>query len=200
MTEGESKAWERLLKAAPDTICKNALAQFDVEANCYIIKSFGIEFIVSLKDAVITSTMKGSEALLNRPSMYYMFTVLWYLFCAKDISLSGSLVRPEDISGGQLFIQGSHILPLKDITNRYNNDIERFIDKAMTLNGEKTGYGDASIRLFPFPKIPVEMILWRGDEEFQAKASLLFDSTCERHLPVDVLWSIAMMSINLILG
>jgi hypothetical protein len=45
------------------------------------------------------------------------------------------------------------------------------------------------------PRIPVTLILWLSDEEFPARADLLFDSTCEIHLPLDILWSIAMMTI-----
>jgi hypothetical protein len=199
MTEGESKAWERLSKAEPVAICKGASVQFDAETYSYKILSFGLEFTVSLKDRKISGNSKGSERLLENPLMYYMFTSLWYLFSAKDIPLSGNLIKPEDVSGGQLFIQGSHILPLSDITDRYNNDIEGFINKGVMLNGEKSGYGDVSLRFLPFPKIPAELILWQGDDEFPAKASLLFDSTCERHVPVDVLWSIAMMTILMML-
>ncbi|MBF0472915.1 MAG: DUF3786 domain-containing protein [Nitrospirae bacterium] len=197
MTSGESLAWERLISADPASVCKSANVQFDSINHCYKIESFGFEFNISLKDKVISSIY--GQHLLNNLSMYYMFSVLWYLFSAKNIPLSGRLIKPEDISGGQLFVQGTHILPLNDLINRYNDDLNGFIDKAMTLNADKTSYGDVSVRLFPFPLTPVEIILWRGDEEFQAKASLLFDSTCERHLPVDVLWSIAMMTLDLML-
>ncbi len=44
------------------------------------------------------------------------------------------------------------------------------------------------------PKIPVTLILWLQDEEFPARADLLFDSSCELHVPIDIIWSIAMMS------
>jgi hypothetical protein len=44
------------------------------------------------------------------------------------------------------------------------------------------------------PRIPVIMILRLGDEEFPPRVDLLLDSTCELHLPLDIIWSIAMMS------
>ena len=58
-------------------------------------------------------------------------------------------------------------------------------------------YGDAAIVLFPLPKVPTTMILWVEDDEFPARADLLFDATCTAHLPLDVLWSVAMMSVLL---
>ena len=60
-------------------------------------------------------------------------------------------------------------------------------------------YGDASVELLPLPRIPVTLILWLSDYEFPARADLLFDSTCEQRLPLDVIWSIAMMSVLVML-
>jgi hypothetical protein len=59
--------------------------------------------------------------------------------------------------------------------------------------------GDASIKLFPLPRIPVVLTLWLEDEEFPAGADLFFDSTCDLQLPTDIIWSIAMMSILIML-
>jgi hypothetical protein len=39
------------------------------------------------------------------------------------------------------------------------------------------------------------LLLWKKDPEFTARAGLLFDSSARLHLPVDVIWSTAMMSL-----
>jgi hypothetical protein len=49
------------------------------------------------------------------------------------------------------------------------------------------------------PRIPVTLILWLSDKEFPAQADFLFNSTCEIQLPLDILWSIAMMSVLVML-
>jgi hypothetical protein len=41
--------------------------------------------------------------------------------------------------------------------------------------------------------------LWLEDDEFPARLDLLFDSTCAMHLPTDIIWSIAMMSVLIML-
>jgi hypothetical protein len=51
------------------------------------------------------------------------------------------------------------------------------------------------VELPPFPKVPTTVILWTEDDEFPARADLLFDNTGPRHLPLDVLWSVAMLSV-----
>jgi len=45
------------------------------------------------------------------------------------------------------------------------------------------------------PRIPVILVLWLADDEFQPRADLLLDSTCEIQLPLDIIWSMAMLSV-----
>jgi hypothetical protein len=47
----------------------------------------------------------------------------------------------------------------------------------------------------PLPKVPTTVLLWTADDEFPARADLLFDATCSQHLPLDILWSVAMLSV-----
>jgi hypothetical protein len=42
--------------------------------------------------------------------------------------------------------------------------------------------------------VPVTLTLWLADEEFPARAGILFDSTCGLQLPTDILWSLARLS------
>jgi hypothetical protein len=50
------------------------------------------------------------------------------------------------------------------------------------------------VELYPLPRVPVTLILWFGDEEFPARADLLFDSSVELQAPLDIAWSAAMLS------
>ena len=71
--------------------------------------------------------------------------------------------------------------------------------KGKTLGGSIEQYGDASLRLYPLPRIPVVFSLWLEDEEFPARADLFFDSTCDLQLPTDIIWSIAMLCVLVLL-
>ena len=118
---------------------------------------------------------------------------------SKDIPLSGNLVNPREVSGGLIFTQGSHVLPLNRLVEKYGSDVEQFVNTGISLGGEQMTYGDASVRLFPFPRVPVVLIIWKHDKEFPARADILLDSTCSEHLSTDIIWSTAMMSILLML-
>lgn len=191
---GEEKAWEDLNSLNPSNVCRKARVFYDRE-DSYILKSFGMDFSVHPAKRDIKNIQPEGEIILKKYSYFFNLSALCYLINAKDIPLSGKLVKPAGLKGGEIFFGGSHVLPLDKIAERYGNDRTGFIEKGKNLNGNIMNYGDASVELLPLPRIPVTLILWLSDDEFPARADLLFDSTCEQHVPLDIIWSIAMMSV-----
>lgn len=196
---GEDKAWEILSTLNPADVCKAASVTYDAVSTNYQVTSFGMDFIVSMRDKKISSTAPGSEVLLGKLGYFFRLAILWYLVSAKDIACTNRPVKLEHIRGGDIFTRGSHVLPLDSVANKYGKDREGFIEKGGNLGGEIMTYGDASLRLAPLPRIPVTLTLWLEDDEFPARLDLLFDSTCAMQLSTDVIWSIAMMSVLIML-
>lgn len=192
---GEDKAWELLASMKPEEVCRAALVSYDAGSGLYTIKSFGMNFHVSVKDRTISSAAPGSDVLLQRLSYFFRLSVLWYLVNARDIACTGRLVKLQSIKGGDIFTRGSHVLPLEPLAGKYGKNREGFLAKGKSLGGEFEKLGDASLRLYPLPRVPVVLALWIEDEEFPARADLLFDSTCDLHIPADIIWSVAMMSV-----
>jgi hypothetical protein len=199
MSSGIPKGWEMLIEREPPSICKKALAGFDETAGLYILKSFGMDILISLRHKTISGTAPESTILLQRLGYFSQPAILWYLMSAKDIPLAGQLIKPVNLKGGQLFFRGTHELPLNKIAERYCHDTSEFLARGKRLGAEVLQYGDASVRLFPLPRVPVIILLWEADDEFPARADLLFDASCEHHLPLDMIWSTAMMSLLLML-
>jgi hypothetical protein len=196
---GEDKAWEILATLDPDDVCRAAAVSYDRATEQYIVKSLGMDFLVAAKDRTITSTAPGSEVLLQRLGYFFKLSILWYLVSAKDITLTGRLVKLQDAKGGEIFTRGSHILPLDKVARKFGKDKEGFLKKGTSLGGEPMKYGDASVKLYPFPRVPAILTLWLEDEEFPARADLMFDSTCTMQLATDIVWSIAMMCVLVML-
>jgi hypothetical protein len=195
VVSGEDKAWEFISKADPVEVCRNTEAFFDSKGNIYRLKSFGRFFTVNPEKKEILSSTPEGEVFLKRHAHFFRLSLLWYLVKARNVKPTGKLVNPNSIPGGDLFFKGSHILPLEDIAKKYAKDREGFIHRGKTMGGRKVKYGDEALEIYPLPRIPVTLILWLEDEEFPPRADLLFDSTGISHLPLDILWSVAMMSV-----
>jgi hypothetical protein len=50
---------------------------------------------------------------------------------------------------------------------------------------------DAAYRFDITANIPVAVLLWAGDDEFPSEAKMMFDRTISRHLPLDIIFSLA---------
>lgn len=199
MSSGEEKVWEALADLDPQDVCRRTDAAFDATSGLYLVKSFGRDFSVSAEGKKIAALSPGSEIFLQKLGYFFRLSVLGYLAMAKDVSPTGRLLNPISMKSGQLFFRGSHVLPLERVAEKYGGDREAFLRKCEELGGERLGYGDASMRLFALPKIPVVQILWVGDEEFPPRADLLLDSSIEIQLPIDVTWAVAMLSVLVML-
>ena len=199
VSPGVEKAWDELRGLDPTVVCRNASVPFDGGTTSYTLRSFCTDFSININERSIISSAPQGEILITRYGYFFVHSCLWYLIHAKDIPLTGRLIKPETIKGGELFFRGSHVLPLDNIARTYGEDKNDFIKKGRGLCADISTYGDASLQLFPMPRIPVVLILWLNDEEFSARADLLFDSSCELHLPLDILWSIAMFSLLVML-
>ena len=192
---GENRAWRILKTLNTEDVCHNASVAFDEVSGCYLVKSYGMDFVVCLRDNRITSESTGSDVLLQRLGGFFRLSTLWYLVSTRDIPCTGRLVRLQQVKGGDIFSRGSHVLPLEKVASKYGGDTAGFLARGRALGGEDLTLADAAMRLHPFPRIPVVVTLWLEDAEFPARADILLDSTCELQLPTDILWSIAMMSL-----
>jgi len=197
---GEDKAWVTLAGLRPQDVCSGAGVAYAEPLRTYLIRSFGIDFSVSLDTRTIASSDKRSGLFLERYKDFFRLSVLWYLTSAKDIPASGRLIRPLDVRGGQRFFSGTHLLPLDRIEERFGRDKMAFIERGLRFGAEIAAFGDAAVRLYPLPRVPVTVILWLQDEEYPARATLFFDSTVDFQLSLsDIVWSVAMMS-TLVMG
>jgi hypothetical protein len=192
---GENRAWSILETSNPEDVCRNAAVTFDQESGCYLVKSYGMDFAVSLAEKRITSQSTGSDVLLQRLGSFYRLSTVWYLAKARDMPCSGRLVKLQQVKGGDAFSRGSHVLPLEKVALKYGGNPTAFLERGEALGGEEVKLANAAVRLHPYPRIPVVVTLWLEDAEFPPRADILLDSTCELQLPTDIVWTIAMMSL-----
>lgn len=193
-SDGQEKAWNLLNEIDPNNICQRAGVTYDKETGFYQLTCLGQNLAVSPQDKTITPLTKEGNVFVQKLAYFFNLSVPWYLISAKEIPQTGKLVRPEDISGGDIFFKGSHVLPLPALEDRFGSDKNGFIAKCNSFKGTQQPLGDIAFTVYPMPRIPTTFILWLKDEEFPARMDFLFDSTAEFHSPLDIIWSIAMMT------
>jgi hypothetical protein len=103
----------------------------------------------------------------------------------------GEWISEKDLPGGPTFFRGPHEIPTHLISERFGNDIDAFKRKCAQLSGVPLDMADAAYRFDIVSNIPVAVLLWAGDDEFQPEAKVLYDRTISRHLTLDIIFSLA---------
>ena len=195
---GERRAWELLAAGSPQPVCVRSGAAFEAAAGQYRLAAFGQRFMVHPGERRIDALAPEGAALLEHHADLLRLALLWYLVKATGDRPGGVLVNPARLPGGDLFARGTHVLPLDALAASYSSRPKAFLSAGTALGGRPAPYGDAAVELPALPKVPVTLLLWSADDEFPARADLLFDASAPRHLPTDVLWAVAMLSVQLL--
>jgi len=187
--------WEHLKKKLDGTkTAQRAKCQYLSSPERYIVTLLNAEYVVNLSDRNIFSVQSGSP---QEPAEFLeQLCILAYLINAQDLPLADKLVGAETLPGGQFFFRGLHSLPTEKLKNVFGNCPEVLHRISAHFDAERCEFGDASIRLYVLPRLPLTIVIWRRCEEFDARASILFDQTAASQLPLDALLAAANLTVG----
>lgn len=182
--------WEQLSNLDPHHVARRTLASFREEEGYFKLLVLNENYLIYPKERVIVRETPRNRDNNRLPSAEFCIVVLHYLLDAQFVPLTGKIISEKQIKGGSTFFRGPHALLVEPVKSRYESDAAGFIEAGMGLGARQVKYGDAAIELWPFPRIPVTYILWLKDEEFPARVSVVFDSSIEDHLPLDIIFGL----------
>ncbi len=123
-------------------------------------------------------------------------SILAYLIGAKDKPLQNKLVKAETLATGEFFFRGPHEMPTDRLASAFGEKPDNLYQAAEAFNAVKRDYGDTSVEIFILPRLTVTVVIWGGDEEFEARASILFDQTAGDHLALDALGAAVDLTVS----
>ncbi len=178
--------WDDLAVKNPAVLCSDAEVTLHPQSG--ILMPFLNEWLlVNVNAKSIYRECRGAWQRIEDPLMTLICLV--YLLGANP---RGLINRP--VSATQLkcahFFRGPHELNLGPLERRFGEDLDGFKKAAEALGGTSLPMADAAYMLKVFPKVPVYVLLWEQDEEFEARVSILFDQSVEAHLAADAIWGL----------
>jgi hypothetical protein len=111
--------------------------------------------------------------------------ILHYLIQADGSPLSGTKITYKEIPNGMTYFPTFYKRAVKPLLDNFGSKPHLLIDTAAKLGGCLEDYGDASITINAFRRVPVTIVLWCGDEELTTEGSILFDSTISGYLSAE---------------
>lgn len=197
---GEARAFEALAGLDPSEAAARTGLTYDPARSEYIVPSLGQPMAVSVAERDIEGRTPLAREILDELGYLIRLALAWYPALAHPTPPTGRLIAPKELAGGDVFLRGSHRLPLDDLGTRFDADEAATRARAEALAGEPVVLGDAGWALRPLPALPLQVGFWHGDDEFAPRAVLLFDATADGLMPIDLLWGAATYTAMALLG
>jgi hypothetical protein len=144
-----------------------------------IIRFFSEPYHVDFPQIDFSSPTKRTVSLVTR------ILILHYLIRADGTPLTGKWVGYKDIPGGLLYASVFTRRVTEPLLRKFGKSAQWFKEIGIKLGGQPAEVGDASFILQVLPFIPLQYILWEGDEEFPPTVQLLFDASVDHYLSLE---------------
>lgn len=190
--------WEQLVGRDRQETARRAGCLYVPERDSFTISLLSTEYAVDLGSRTVSDFAEPSGS--SPAGFLEQLCVLAYLVGARDQPLAGKLVSAEKLDPGGFFFRGSHRIPVEKLAEAFGRDSRLLYQAGSKLHARSLPFGDAAIEILVLPRIPLTLIIWVADEEFPARASILFDQSVSAHLPLDVVYAAALLTIKAILN
>jgi hypothetical protein len=186
--------WQQLDSLDRQKTAQGAKCQYLADPPRYVITLLNTEYVVDLSDRQIISTQSSPPS--TPAGFLEQLCLLAYLINAKELPPANKFVKVENLPSGQFFFRGLHSLPTEKLEEAFGKSPESLYEVSERFDAQRCEFGDASIELYVLPRIPLKIVIWRSDEEFDARASILFDQTAGTHMPLDALGALANLAVE----
>jgi hypothetical protein len=123
-----------------------------------------------------------------------------YLLNASGTALTRELVTFRQIPDGHFYFDAFQRRARDPFLATFGKDIELFRTCGGELGGKVIEAGDAGMEFEAMPGIPIQLLIWQGDDEFEPDAGILFDSNIQRKLPIEDVAVLSSMLVYRLMG
>jgi hypothetical protein len=155
-----------------------------------LVPYFGQWRRVTWPEVTVVPAEGGGELPLTEQIL-----ILHYLQNTAGAEPEGVDVDFKQVPQGSFYWSAFVSRAQKPLLETFGRDMELYLKVAAALGGVVRPLGDAAAQFLAFPLVPVTHVLWKGDEEFDPDAGILFDATIPGHLPTEDIAALAGASV-----
>ncbi len=163
----------------PHTIATHTGAKWDEDTG---------EFALSFLGSPVSITYPAYEvSIADRPSPPHIAALLvYYLALSDGTQPSDTLISFAGLPEASFYVTAFHGYTGARIARHFALDAAALPGAVERLGGASiSGLGDQAWTIPALPKVPITLLWWNADDEFEARAELLFDETASHHLTTD---------------
>lgn len=135
----------------------------------------------------------------KEPALWEKILVLHYFSMSDGTPIAQEHISFKEVREAMLYLPNFEKRAVAPLLGRFGKNPEELLEPARSIGGRREGLGDFSVTIPVFPRVPVTLVFWKEDEEFEARLTILFDRTVVHYLPTeDIVLSAQMMAYRLI--
>jgi hypothetical protein len=188
---GYDKAYELAYKLAGERLAKTV----DIEEQCrksgtelqvkasqksIVVQYLNCPYLISFPDGAI-SPADSDELVPIRDKLL----IIHYFNTAKGTPATSRLITFRELPEGNVYFPTFTKRTIKPIADNFSPQPRLLVTVGEKLGGHKVDYGDAAVTIQAFSRVPVTLILWRGDEELPPQGNVIFDANISDYLPTE---------------
>jgi hypothetical protein len=159
--------------------CRKSGAQY-IGPNEIVINYLNQPYHVMIHDCKILLEDSGTEAPLRDKIL-----ILHYFTGAKGTPITGKSIAYKQLQGGVSYFSAFSQRAIGPLVKNFGRDPELLRKAAVKLGGREADYGDVSVTINAFDRVPITLVLWKGDEEVAPNGNILFDANISDYLSTE---------------
>lgn len=184
--------WERSFELSYKLACERLTKIGDVRGHCgksgarYIgpnevaIRYLNQPYHIIIPDCRILVEDSDTEAPLKNKIL-----ILHYFIGAKGTPATDKLIAYRQLPGGTSYFSAFSQRAIGPLVENFGRSPEMLGKTAANLGGRKANYGDVSVIINAFDRVPVTLVVWKGDDEVAPNGNILFDANISDYLSTE---------------
>jgi len=145
-----------------------------------IVEYLNRQYKVTLPDVGIS--VVGSE---EEVPVRDRILILHYLTQARGTPVSNRIITYKELPEGSNYLPTFVRRTIKPLLDHFAENPRQLIAAAEELGGFSADYGDAAVTINAFIRVPITLVLWRGDEELPPEGNIIFDASISDYLSTE---------------
>jgi hypothetical protein len=171
---------KKLIEAGdPQEMADKSGTTYLPEKQVFQVPFLGQEYLVSYPSGEVT--LPGGVDV----PVPHQIAIIHYLITAEGEPLRHKWISFKELPSGQIYISPFNNRVSKPLLQIFGQEPASLLKAAAAMGGKQESMGDASVTIPVFPMVSVTYLIWAGDEEFPASATVLFDESAPFYLPTE---------------
>jgi hypothetical protein len=159
--------------------CRKSNARY-IGPNEIVINYLNRPYHIMIPDCKILSEDSGTEAALRDKTL-----ILHYFTGARGTPATSKSIAYKQLQGGVSYFAAFSQRAIDPLLKNFGRGPELLRKAAAKLGGREADYGDVSVTIDAFDRVPITLVLWKGDDEVAPNGNILFDANISDYLSTE---------------